>query len=504
MYKHTFYDEIFRDYALKDSELATETRINAFPRKLKKEANDIYNRLQIIADKPCLDWIDIEFYETGELVQYENKKYIALKDNQNKNPKLKTDFWQEINIRDFTNFYAENYLAKDNQIEYNPELTQHGELSNEFHPVTIKYLNERIRWSLENIKVANADRLDGKDYKWFASKEEFDKLHEDAVLHSEVIDNLTTDNKFNPLSAKQGLELKKLIDRINEILTSDDVSLDELQEIVNFIKKNREKLDTLGINNVIGLPEKLQELTNVSSNAVPKDWWNSDTFRQRVVAVSGDGSDIDADKLDGLHRKDFVTKDEFTKSYITQILGTTPGAGSGLDADKLDGLHSTSFLRRDTNDTPSMDNIFDLGSTTAKWANIYATNFQGTSLRAKYADLAEKYKTDKKYNYGTILGIDEKGIITEYKRTLPSMKLIGVVSENPALKLNSESDGCYVALKGLVPVNVKDITKVNISDYIIADDNGYGISVKDYDFNQSKLVLGIVVEIKDNKVYIKV
>ena len=108
MYKHTFYDEIFRDYALKDSELATETRINAFPRKLKKEANDIYNRLQIIADKPCLDWIDIEFYETGELVQYENKKYIASKDNQNKNPKLKTDFWQEINIRDFTNFYAEN------------------------------------------------------------------------------------------------------------------------------------------------------------------------------------------------------------------------------------------------------------------------------------------------------------------------------------------------------------------------------------------------------------
>ncbi|MFW3357390.1 hypothetical protein [Aliarcobacter butzleri] len=57
----------------------------------------------------------------------------------------------------------------------------------------------------------------------------------------DVLDSTATDK---PLSANQGRVLKGFVDHINEILTSDDTSLDELQEIVNFIKQNKSTLDT--------------------------------------------------------------------------------------------------------------------------------------------------------------------------------------------------------------------------------------------------------------------
>ena len=52
-------------------------------------------------------------------------------------------------------------------------------------------------------------------------------------------------------------DLKNLIDNINRILQSDDTDLDQLQEIVNYIKQNKHILSTLGINNIAGLADAL-------------------------------------------------------------------------------------------------------------------------------------------------------------------------------------------------------------------------------------------------------
>jgi hypothetical protein len=51
-----------------------------------------------------------------------------------------------------------------------------------------------------------------------------------------IVDDLTTVTSDVPLSANQGKVLKDLIDGINAILQSDDGTLDELQEVVNYIK----------------------------------------------------------------------------------------------------------------------------------------------------------------------------------------------------------------------------------------------------------------------------
>lgn len=51
--------------------------------------------------------------------------------------------------------------------------------------------------------------------------------------------------------------LKELIDNIMRILQSPDTELDELREIVAFIKQNKRTLDTLGISNIAGLQDAL-------------------------------------------------------------------------------------------------------------------------------------------------------------------------------------------------------------------------------------------------------
>jgi hypothetical protein len=73
----------------------------------------------------------------------------------------------------------------------------------------------------------------------------------------EVIDTLISTEAGKPLSANQGKVLKGFIDTINTLLLSDDTTLDEMQELVNFIKQNKTTLDTLGIANIAGLVDAL-------------------------------------------------------------------------------------------------------------------------------------------------------------------------------------------------------------------------------------------------------
>nr|WP_314751087.1 hypothetical protein [uncultured Capnocytophaga sp.] len=52
--------------------------------------------------------------------------------------------------------------------------------------------------------------------------------------------------------------LKELIDNIMRIMQSPDTELDELREIVAYIKQNKRVLDTLGISNIAGLQDALR------------------------------------------------------------------------------------------------------------------------------------------------------------------------------------------------------------------------------------------------------
>lgn len=74
---------------------------------------------------------------------------------------------------------------------------------------------------------------------------------------SDIQNTLLSIDTNKPLSAAQGKVLKDLIDYHTTLLFSDDTTLDELQEIVNYIKQNKSTLDSLGISNIAGLVDAL-------------------------------------------------------------------------------------------------------------------------------------------------------------------------------------------------------------------------------------------------------
>tara|TARA_B100000614_G_scaffold115323_1_gene103605 strand:- start:633 stop:5474 length:4842 start_codon:yes stop_codon:yes gene_type:complete len=84
-----------------------------------------------------------------------------------------------------------------------------------------------------------------------------------ALQATDIIDNVTSTDINKALSANQGKILNDAIAAINTLLTSNDTNLDELQEIVNYIKLNRTTLNALSISSISGLQAALDAKVNV-------------------------------------------------------------------------------------------------------------------------------------------------------------------------------------------------------------------------------------------------
>ena len=127
-------------------------------------------------------------------------------------------------------------------------------------------------------------------------------------------------------------------------------------------------------------------------------------------------------------------------------------------------------VRTDASTTPTTDNTFDIGSASRRWQDIYAVNFQGTAVQAKYADVAERYEADQVMEPGDLVDIGGEKEITLTTEAWQSA--YGVISTNPAFKMNSDAGDDathpYVALVGRVPVKV--IGQVAKGDRLTASD----------------------------------
>ena len=155
-----------------------------------------------------------------------------------------------------------------------------------------------------------------------------------------------------------------------------------------------------------------------------------------------------------------------TKAFIDAL---------NVDADTLDGISSASFLRSDANDshsgsiTPSSNNALNLGSGSLKYANVYATTFQGNATSAQYADLAEKYESDAELEAGTVVMFGGDKEVTSCD-TENCHAVAGVISTDPAYMMNAGAEGQFVALTGRVPTKVTG--PVAKGDLMVSAGNG--------------------------------
>jgi hypothetical protein len=100
-----------------------------------------------------------------------------------------------------------------------------------------------------------------------------------------------------------------------------------------------------------------------------------------------------------------------------------------------------------------------------------ATLTASTGMTAVYADIAERFHTDEVLEAGTLVEIGGVNEVTKTK-TFCSTNVFGVVSKDPALKMNSTAGTStthpYVALSGRLDVKV--VGRVNKGDRLIASE----------------------------------
>lgn len=106
---------------------------------------------------------------------------------------------------------------------------------------------------------------------------------------------------------------------------------------------------------------------------------------------------------------------------------------------------------------PSANISVELGSTSFRWANVWATTFRGTAITASYADLAERFEADTAYLPGTVVELGGAKEITAASQDL-SDQVFGVISTRAGFLMNGEAgtDVTHppVAMQGRVPVRV--------------------------------------------------
>lgn len=248
------------------------------------------------------------------------------------------------------------------------------------------------------------------------------------------------------------------------------------------------------------------------------------------------GTASNSDRLGGMLAADFATKQDLLDTdfedgltigndfriYIDTLSRAVLEHGNKVSSKILFKVTNTSqdlqipLIIDYTGLVPSSNNVYDLGSSSIKWKNVYATEFkgiastslalrvgssdlvgkvnadpnsvvirdatgnitanlfQGVATAARYADLAEKYTTAEEYPVGTLLTVCTH-VEHELEMSNKTDVVVGIISQNPAYLMNAEAPGQAVALKGRVPVRV--VGSIQKGQPIYAWNNGTASTV---------------------------
>lgn len=154
----------------------------------------------------------------------------------------------------------------------------------------------------------------------------------------------------------------------------------------------------------------------------------------------------------------------YANTFTGQLIGNVTGNVTGRHFGNVlaDVVTATTFVGNMTGSisgnvvtsliTATGDDVTSAGKLKGAWTLV-----TGSTLEASYADLAERYAADALYGPGTVLVIGGANEVTMTAERA-SVAVAGIVSLNPAFKMNSEAGNAethpYIALKGRVPCKV--------------------------------------------------
>ena len=201
----------------------------------------------------------------------------------------------------------------------------------------------------------------------------------------------------------------------------------------------------------------------VSGNATTATTWATG----RTITLTGDVTGVSA-AFDGSGNLSFATTiaansvelgTDTTGSYVQQ--GTTSGNGISGSVNTEAGTFTVSSNATSANTVSTI--VFRDGS-----GDFSANIMTGTATAARYADLAERYATDKEYAVGSVVVFGGEKEIT-VSSTKMDTRIAGIISANPAYMMNCEAgtdaSHPYVALAGRVPCRV--VGKIKKGDLLV-------------------------------------
>tara|TARA_B100000902_G_scaffold29158_1_gene35018 strand:- start:5101 stop:6609 length:1509 start_codon:yes stop_codon:yes gene_type:complete len=169
-------------------------------------------------------------------------------------------------------------------------------------------------------------------------------------------------------------------------------------------------------------------------------------------------SGVGVSNIISIRNVDAVNTGIFPETSSLYNIGSATLKFSTMYADTFNG-QATEALALDVAGTArSASTLATPNTIAARDSNgdITARLFSGTATQARYADLAEKYTTAEEHPVGTVMTVGGAKTTVEAVPAKSSDIVIGVISENPAYLMNSDIDGQAIALKGRVPVRVKE------------------------------------------------
>jgi hypothetical protein len=215
----------------------------------------------------------------------------------------------------------------------------------------------------------------------------------------------------------------------------------------------------------------------------------------RTITLTGDVTGVSG-SWDGSSNISFAT----TIAANSVALGTdTTGDYIATGAVSGNGLSGSATGEGSSFTVTSNATSANTGSTIVfrdSSGNFSAGVMTGTATAARYADLAERYATDKEYPVGTVVVFGGEKEITVSNIKMDT-RVAGVISANPAYMMNCEAGSDvthpYVALAGRVPCRVAGkikkgdmLVSSGIAGVAIATDNPrmgsmIGKALEDYD-----------------------
>ena len=163
-----------------------------------------------------------------------------------------------------------------------------------------------------------------------------------------------------------------------------------------------------------------------------------------------------------------ITATQFTGPLTGAVTGDLTSSGANtMGTLTMGGTLTSKAILPDTTTT------YDIGSSGKKYNTVYA---KATS--AQYADLAEVYESDSQYEVGTVVVFGGEKEIT-ISKIGNDTSVAGVISENPAYLMNSESAGQPVALMGKVPCKV--VGYISKGDMLSTHPQHNGVAKKAHD-----------------------